>query len=183
MRCPCEGRRGDARTTTSLPASPPRSLSWSISSCATLGDSSDSACRTEHPGPAQHPVLPWADIYLNIGKSFSSARLKYCPISSHSFSPLLFLPCFTLVEENCFDCIFLVDIKYLSKQGHSPWSYDSTHEDNGSGWVCCPRCRQGAATLCRGGFSPDSITAQHPEFLWGGTDLVSPLFLSCAHLQ
>lgn len=132
MRCPYEGRRGDARTTTSLPASPLNSVSWSISSCAILRDGSDSASRTEHPGPARHPGLPQADIYLKIGKSSSSAQLKYCPVSFRSFSSLRFLLCFTSVEENCFDCIFLVD---LSKQGHSPWCYDSTREDNSSGWV------------------------------------------------
>lgn len=31
--------------------------------------------------------------------------------------------------------------------------------------------------LCRGGFSPDSITTRHPEFPRGGPDLLSPLFL------
>lgn len=63
------------------------------------------------------------------------------PACSHS-SSLLFLLCFTLVKENCFDCIFLVDIKYLSEQGQSPSSYNSMHRDNSSGCVCFPCSRQ-----------------------------------------
>lgn len=127
--------------------------SWSFSSHAILRSGSSPASRTGLPGPPHR------------GTELLPSAAETLPARSRSFPSLLSLPCFTLVKENCFDCIFLVDIKCLSKQDQSPQSCDSAHQDNGSGWARFPRRRRGAAPPCHGGVSPGVVTAQHvPSF-------------------